>query len=186
MNEGIESTKANSEAKRERTLVRAQWCGIHSLAEDLDGKVLSLLEGETVLLVLLSQDTLGTGRVGANACCLPSCIVARGVRVVQLESVVLIPSSINERHSERTQTYSSYWKDKIRETVNVPVVLKPLLQLLEVNEESQDGYLRIGCILAWGHKASARAARRACLRCRYRGTVVRQSVHSWSRCWRPK
>ena len=29
--------------------------------------------------------------------------------MVQLESVVLIPSSINERHSERTQTYSSFF-----------------------------------------------------------------------------
>lgn len=44
--------------------------------------------------------------VGADARCAPAGVVAGRVRVVQLEAVVPVPPGVQERHTERPQTWT--------------------------------------------------------------------------------
>lgn len=85
------------------TLLTAQLCGIHRLAQDLDGHGAGLLQCLILLVVLLKQ-TLCASIVGSNACGLPTTVIPTGVALVQLELTEVIPTGIDERHTERTET----------------------------------------------------------------------------------
>ena len=69
--------------------------------QHLDCQTLRLLYCE-FLLVVLFQDALRIRHVGTNTGCLPPAVVSGGVRVVELEAVVLIPARIEERDTEWT------------------------------------------------------------------------------------
>lgn len=59
----------------ELTFFAVEGGAIHGLAEDLDGKGLGLFQGHVFFVVLL-EDALCGGVVGANAGCLPAAIIA--------------------------------------------------------------------------------------------------------------
>lgn len=57
------------------TLFTAQLCRVHRLAQHLDGHGASLLQSAVFLIILLQQ-TLGTGIVGASTGGLPAAVVS--------------------------------------------------------------------------------------------------------------
>lgn len=89
--------------RRRLTLLTAQLCRIHRLAQDLDSHGASLLQSR-VLLVVLFQQTLCAGIVGANTGGLPASVVSTRVALVQLELAQVVPPSVDERHTERAET----------------------------------------------------------------------------------
>lgn len=85
------------------TLLTAEVCRIHGLAQDLDGQTASLSQRALVVVVLLEQ-TLGTGVVGADAGGLPAAVVATGVALVELELTLVVVSGVDERDTKGTET----------------------------------------------------------------------------------
>lgn len=85
------------------TLLTAQLRRVHGLAQNLDSHSTSLLQSGVFLVVLLEQ-ALGAGIVGTNAGCLPPAVVSTRIALVQLELAEVIPPSIDERYTERTET----------------------------------------------------------------------------------
>lgn len=86
-----------------RTLLTAELRRIHSLAQHLHCQGACFLQ-IAVLLVILLQQTLGTGIVCSHARSLPSAIVTAGVALVQLELPVRVIPRIDERHTEWSKT----------------------------------------------------------------------------------
>ena len=95
-------TKTKEEKKR-RTFLWLETRAVHRLADDAKGEFEGVLD---VLLgvVVLFKHTLGRLVVGADRGCLPSTIVSAGIRVIELEVKVSVPSCIEVRHSKRSQT----------------------------------------------------------------------------------
>jgi len=79
----------------ERTLLAAKVCGIHSLAQDLDGQTAGFSQRALVIVVLLEQ-TLSAGIVGTDTGGLPTAVVATGVALVKLELALVIVTSVDE------------------------------------------------------------------------------------------
>lgn len=86
-----------------RTLLAAQLGRVHGLAEHLDGQAAGLLQVALLLVVLLEQ-ALGAGVVGADAGGLPAAVVAGRVALVQLELALRVVAGVDEGHAEGTQT----------------------------------------------------------------------------------
>lgn len=86
-----------------RTLLAAQLGRVHGLAEHLDGQTTSLLQIALLLVILLEQ-ALGAGVVGADAGGLPAAVVAGRVALVQLELTLGVVAGVDEGDTERTQT----------------------------------------------------------------------------------
>lgn len=85
------------------TLLAAQLCGVHRLAQDLDRHVTCLIEG-AVLLVILLQQALCACIVGTSARSLPSTVVSGRVAEVELELPSGIPAGVDEGHTKGSQT----------------------------------------------------------------------------------
>lgn len=85
------------------TLLGAQLCRVHGLAQHLDGHGARLLEG-AVLLVILLQQALGARIVGARTGGLPAAVVARGVAEVELELALGVPAGVDEGNAKGTET----------------------------------------------------------------------------------
>jgi len=86
-----------------RTLFTAELGRVHSLAEHLDSKGASLLE-RAIFLVILLQQALSASVVRSGACRLPTTVVSRRVAVVELELSAGVPTRIDERYTERSET----------------------------------------------------------------------------------
>jgi len=95
------------------TFLARQGRRVHRLAHDTDDERDRILDRDVVLVLLLEQ-TLCRAVVGPDACRLPTTVVAGWIGVVQLELVVGIVPSVQQRYTERTQTY--IWLSK-RSTV---------------------------------------------------------------------
>lgn len=85
------------------TLLTAELRRVHRLAQNLDSHGTSLLQSG-ILLVILFEQALGAGIVGTNAGRLPPAVVSTRVALVQLELAEVIPPSVDERYTERTET----------------------------------------------------------------------------------
>lgn len=91
------------ETKEKLTLLTAQLCGVHSLAQHLNRHSTSLLE-IAVLLVILLEETLRTRVVCANARRFPASVISTGVALVQLELTEVVVPGVDEGDAERTET----------------------------------------------------------------------------------
>lgn len=85
------------------TLLTAQLCGIHSLAQYLDGHSTSLLQ-IAVLLVILLEETLRACVVCANARRFPASIITTGVALVQLELTEVVVPGVDEGDTKWAET----------------------------------------------------------------------------------
>lgn len=85
------------------TLLTAQLRRIHCLAQDLDSHGTGLLQSRILLVVLLEQ-ALCAGIVGADAGGLPASVVSTRVALVQLELAQVVPSGVDEGYTERAET----------------------------------------------------------------------------------
>lgn len=85
------------------TLLAAQLCRVHRLAQDLDRHVACLIE-TAILLVILLQQALCACIVGTSAGRLPSTVVSGRVAEVELELPSGIPTSVDEGDTEGSQT----------------------------------------------------------------------------------
>jgi hypothetical protein len=79
----------------ERTLLAAEVCRIHSLAQDLDGQTAGFSQRALIGVILLEQ-TLSAGVVGTNTGGLPTTVVATGVALVKLELALVVVTSVDE------------------------------------------------------------------------------------------
>jgi hypothetical protein len=79
-----------------RTLLTAEVCRIHSLAQDLDSQTAGLSQRALIGVVLLEQ-TLSAGG-------LPTAVVATGVALVELELALVVVTGVDERDTEGTET----------------------------------------------------------------------------------
>lgn len=95
--------KHNTEMTVELTLLAAQLCGVHSLAQHLDSHSTRLLQ-IAVLLVILLEETLRTCVVCANARRFPASVISTGVTLVQLELTEMVIPSVDEGDTKRTET----------------------------------------------------------------------------------
>jgi hypothetical protein len=86
-----------------RTLLTAEVCRIHSLAQDLDSQTAGLSQRALIGVVLLEQ-TLSAGIVGTNTGGLPTAVVATGVALVELELALVVVTGVDERDTEGTET----------------------------------------------------------------------------------
>lgn len=98
------NTSSKREKEKEQTLIRLETSAVHGLADDAEGELERLVD--VVLgVVLLFEHTLSSLVVGTDRGGLPAAIVATGIRVVELELKVSVPSSVQVRHSKRPQTF---------------------------------------------------------------------------------
>lgn len=97
--------KHNAKATPEKklTLLTAQLCGVHSLAQHLDSHSTGLLQ-IAILLVILLEETLRTCVVCSNARRFPASVISTGVALVQLELTEVVVSGVDEGDTERTET----------------------------------------------------------------------------------
>ena len=86
-----------------RTLLAAEVCGVHSLAQDLDSQTAGLSQRALISVILLEQ-TLSTGIVGTDTGSLPAAVVATGIALVELELALVVVTSVDERNTEGTKT----------------------------------------------------------------------------------
>lgn len=86
-----------------RTLFAVQRRAVHSLAHRPEHKANRILDLNIVFILLLQQ-ALRRAVVRAYTRRLPAAIVARGVRVVQLELVVWVVAGIEKGNTEGAQT----------------------------------------------------------------------------------
>jgi hypothetical protein len=89
--------------RRELDLLRRKLCRIHRLAQHLDRQLARLLE-VAVFVVVLLQQTLRRSVVGAHACRLPATVVSGRVGLVELELPLVVPTSVDERDTEGSET----------------------------------------------------------------------------------
>lgn len=96
--------EANAEATPEKlTLLTAQLCGVHSLAQNFDCHSTSFLQ-IAVLLVILLEKTLSACIVCTNARRFPASVISTGVALVQLELTEVVVTGVDEGDTERTET----------------------------------------------------------------------------------
>ena len=81
---------------------RARAGGVHGLAQHLDCQHQPVLQ-PAVLLPVRLEDGLRGLVVGPDSAGLPAAVVARGVALVHLEAVVLVPAGEQEAHAEGAQ-----------------------------------------------------------------------------------
>lgn len=98
--------RASEQNKREvRTLLGREGCRVECLCEDLDGEVEGLVEVKLVVFGELGlEEGLSGLIIGADAARAPAIVVARGIRLVQLEAKVAIPPGVEERNTKRPET----------------------------------------------------------------------------------
>ena len=84
----------------------AKRCAIHTLAQNFDGKFQTGDHVDVIFVVLL-EDALRRLIVRPDCSCFPTAVVARGVRLKQLEPKVLVPARNEKRNAERPQPSES-------------------------------------------------------------------------------
>lgn len=92
-----------SQGAIQQTFLRVQRGSIHRLAERLHSQLKRCVQIH-IIFVLLSEQTLGRAVVGTDAAGLPSGIVARRIRSVQLEFIHRVPTSKQEADAKGTQS----------------------------------------------------------------------------------
>ena len=85
--------------RRKLNLLAAQLRRVHRLAQHLHRQPTRLLQVALLLVVLLEQ-RLGAGVVGADAGRLPAAVVAARVALVQLELALVVVAGVDEGDAE--------------------------------------------------------------------------------------
>ncbi len=84
----------------------AKGCAIHTLTQHFDGKLQAGSHVDVIFEVLL-QDALRRLVVRPDCGRLPTAVVARGIRLKQLETKMLVPARDEKRNAERPQASES-------------------------------------------------------------------------------
>ncbi len=84
----------------------AKGCAIHTLTQNFDGKLQAGSHVDVIFVVLL-QDALRRLVVRPDCGRLPTAVVARGIRLKQLETKMLVPARDEKRNAERPQASES-------------------------------------------------------------------------------
>ena len=77
------------------TLFTAEGGTVHGFAENFDGEGTGLFQCHVIFVILL-QETLGRSIISADGRGFPASIIARGIRLVELEAMDIIVASIQE------------------------------------------------------------------------------------------